>query len=236
MGYWILPTKALSVSEVMGKQPFPGVITSLEPQTKTRRHLGARLNVFVNDRFSFALDASLAARRGIAPGDVLDGETLAELLHEDGAAKAYAGALNFLSFRVRSAKEVRARLERDEWPNEVIDSVLMRLQQERLLDDAQFATMWVENRSLFRPRGAGMLRQELRQKGVEKSEIEAALPDIDEEAENALAALRSKLRSFERYEPKEQREKALGFLQRRGFNFSVARAAWEKLQEEEGLT
>ena len=220
----------------MAKQPFPGVITALEPQAKTRRHLGARLNVFVNDRFSFALDAGLAARRGLEPGVLLDAETLAELLNEDGAAKAYAGALNFLSFRVRSAKEVRARLERDEWPDEVIDAVLSRLQEERLLDDAQFAAMWVENRSRFRPRGTGVLRQELRQKGVEKNSIEAALPDIDEEAENALGALRSKLRSWEHYEPKEQREKALGFLQRRGFNFSVARDAWEKLREEEGLT
>jgi len=220
----------------MGKQPFPGVITALEPQAKTRRHLSARLNVFVNDRFSFALDAGLAARRGLEPGVLLDAETLAELLNEDGAAKAYAGALNFLSFRVRSAKEVRARLERDEWPDEVIDAVLSRLQEERLLDDAQFAAMWVENRSRFRPRGTGVLRQELRQKGVEKNSIEAALPDIDEEAENALGALRSKLRSWQRYEPKEQREKALGFLQRRGFNFAVARAAWEKLREEEDLT
>jgi regulatory protein len=217
----------------MAKQPFPGVVTGVEPQAKTRRHLGARVNVFVNDRFSFALDAALAARRGVRPGVLLDATQLAELLREDGAAKAYARALHFLSYRARSSAEVRARLERDEWPPEVIDGVLRRLQEEKLLDDAQFAQMWIENRSLFRPRGAGMLRQELRQKGVEKSSIEAALPEADAELENAVAAARGKLRSWERLEPDERREKAMAFLQRRGFRFAVARAAWQQLQEED---
>jgi regulatory protein len=218
---------------MLAKQPFPGTITDVEPQTKLRRHLGARVNVFVNGRFSFALDASLAARRGLRAGVLLDAAALAELMHEDGAARAYARALHFMSYRARSADEVRTRLQRDEWPDEVIEGVLHRLRQERLLDDAQFAELWVENRSLFRPRGANLLRQELRRKGVEREAIEAVLPDSEEELENAVAAARRKLRSWERFEPDTRREKALQFLQRRGFRYGVARAAWERLQEEE---
>src|SRR5215212_7175344 len=170
----------------MSRQPFPGIVSAVEAQAKTRRHLGERVNVFVNGKFSFALDADLALRRDVRPGMRLDADQLSQLLAEDGDARAYARALHFLGYRIRSAQEIRARLQRDDWPDEVIERVLARLHDEHLIDDAHFAAAWVENRSLSRPRGARALKQELRGKGVGREEIEAALPDDEQEIENAV--------------------------------------------------
>lgn len=214
----------------MPRQPFAGFITSIEPQAKTRRHLGTRVNVFINEKFSFALDADLAAQRGLRPGRTLNADELSALLEEDGDARAYARALHFLGYRIRSAREIRERLKRD-WPEEVIERVLARLVEEKLIDDAQFAAAWVENRSLLRPRGTRLLQQELRQKGVGKEEIQAALPDEEMEIENAAVALRPKLRLWEKLEERERERKAIEFLQRRGFNFSVARAAVRQISD-----
>ena len=41
-----------------------------------------------------------------------------------------------------------------------------RLEARGLIDDAQFAAYWVEQRQTFRPRGSRALRFELRAKGV----------------------------------------------------------------------
>ena len=217
----------------MARQPFPGIITAVEPQAKTRRHLGPRVNVFVDDKFSFALDAELARRRGLHPDVRLDAATLNELLAEDGDARAYARALFFLGYRIRSAQEIRARLQRDEWPDEVIERVLARLRDEKLVDDVHFAAAWVENRSLYRPRGARALKQELRQKGVGREEIEAALPDDEMEIENAITAVRPKLRLWTALEGRERQKKIYDFLMRRGFNFGTAKAALRRLEEED---
>lgn len=217
----------------MARQPFAGIITSVEAQAKTRRHLGERVNVFVGEKFSFAIDANLAARRGLCAGRTLDNQELSALLQEDGDAKAYARALHFLGYRPRSAGEIRVRLKRDDWPEEVIERVIERLQREKLLNDAHFAALWVENRTLSRPRGARMLKQELRQKGVDKEDIEAALPDDEIELENAIEALRPKLRLWEKLETRERERKMIEFLQRRGFNFSVARAALRQIADNE---
>ncbi len=92
---------------------------------------------------------------------------------------------------------------------------------------------WVENRSLHRPRGARMLQQELRQKGVDKEDIVAALPDEQIELENAIEALRPKLRLWEKLETRERERKIIEFLQRRGFNYSTARAALREMAEQE---
>lgn len=217
----------------MPRQPFAGIITSVEAQAKTRRHLGGRVNVFVGGKFSFAVDASLAARRGLEPGRRLDTEELAALLQEDGDAKAYARALHFLGYRIRSAQEIRTRLKRDEWPEEVIERVIERLQNEKLVDDASFAATWVENRSLYRPRGGRMLKQELRQKGVGREEIEAALPDSEMEVVNAIEALRPKLRLWEKLESRERERKIIEWLQRRGFSYATARAALREMADNE---
>jgi regulatory protein len=216
----------------MPRQPFPGTITAVEAQAKTRRHLGQRVNVFVDGRFSFALDTALAMQYDLHPGFELDGVRLEELLRADGDARAYARALQFLSYRPRSAAEISDRLKRDEWPDTVINRVLQRLQSEKLVNDACFAAAWVENRSLSRPRGARALRQELRQKGVEREVIDEALPDAEQEVENAVEAARHKLNTWSRLEERDRREKMLAFLQRRGFNYSTARAALTRLEED----
>lgn len=214
------------------KQPFPGTITRIEEQSRTRQHLGARVNVFIDDKFSFAIDAQLANQSALEAGVVISQSTLSHLLREDGEAKAYRRALYFASFRTRSEREIRERLKRDEWPDEIIDGAIERLKAEKVLDDAQFAASWVENRSFSRPRGAYALRQELRGKGVGREEIEAALPTADEESENALAALRAKWRTWERFEGREREQKMIEFLQRRGFNYSTARGALKRLDED----
>ena len=221
----------------MKRQPFPGVVTTIAMQAKTRRHLGQRANVFIDGKFSFALDVALIKKYQLENGRRIDGVLLSQLLQEDGDAKAYARALHFLSYRRRSIKEVRERLERDEWPDEVIARVLTRLQTEKLLGDETFSSAWVEHRTLSRkPRGAGMLRAELRHKGVARETIDEALPDANAELQNATVAMRailnSKSRAWSTLEAHEKQNKLFAAMQRRGFIYCVAKTAWNQLQEE----
>jgi regulatory protein len=221
----------------MPRQPFPGTITALVAQAKSRKHLGERVNIFIDAKFSFALDILLVEKHKLARGMQISAQFLSQLLQEDGDAKARARALHFLSYRPRSINEVRERLKRDEWSDEVIDRVLARLQQEKYLGDELFSSLWVENRTLGKPRGARVLRQELRQKGVANETIDEALPSNDEELENAVAAarqlLKSKERAWKNFKEREKRDKFFATMQRRGFSFYVAKAAWQQIEEED---
>jgi regulatory protein len=136
----------------MSKEPFPGVVSSVVAQPKTRRHLGQRVNVFIDGKFSFALALELALDYGLRPKFVITSALLEEMLRRDGDARAYARALNHLSYRVRSTKEIHDKLLKDEFPDVVIQRVLERLAKEGQLNDENFAAMWVENRTLSRSR------------------------------------------------------------------------------------
>ena len=215
------------------KQPVAGTISAAVAQEKARRHLGARVNVFIADKFSFAVSADVAFKHGLCPDLTLSEDDLAQILREDGEAKALQTALNFLAVRARSREEIRKRLARDEWSETVISRVLERLENVQLLDDGAFARGHVENRSRFRPRGAGMLKQELRQKGVTKEEIEAALPDAESETQNAVLALQKAARRLEKFEGREQQNKAIELLARRGFSYGIAKTAFKIWSEDE---
>ncbi|MEO6906305.1 MAG: RecX family transcriptional regulator [Abditibacteriaceae bacterium] len=218
-------------------EPFPGTITSVVASAKTRRHLGARVNVFIDEKFSFALSLDLALEHGLKKDLVIDVALLKVLLRQDGDAKATARALNFLGFRQRSENEVRQKLREKEFPDDVIDRVLDKLRRNYLISDREFAVSWVENRSRNRPRGARMLQQELRQKGISTETIAAVMPNQDDELVNAVAALqkilRSKERAWEDLEEKERYQKAIQYLMRRGFNFSVCKTAWDECSRED---
>lgn len=217
----------------MKGQPFPGRISALIAQERVRKHLGARVNVFVDDQFSFALSAQLVFKHGLRPDFEISAAFLEQLLREDGENKAFLTACNFLGHRARSEGEIRARLARDEWSETVIVPVLARLRELKLVDDADFAQNWVENRGRSRPRGARALQQELRQKGVARETIEESLPDAAQEIQNALLALQKTARKWEALDEKIARQKALEFLARRGFGFGAARDAWNLWREDE---
>jgi regulatory protein len=148
-----------------------------------------------------------------------------------------AGALDlaqaFLAARPRSEREVQQRLARGGFTEEVITAALARLRHAGLLDDSAFATYWLEQRQTFRPRGARLLRAELRQHGI-ASELaaSAAATTTDEAAEDAYrAALKAAIRLAEQDEH-TFRTKLGQLLARRGFDWDTITPVVERLRQE----
>jgi regulatory protein len=203
-----------------------GTVTKLEVQKKNKE----RVNVHLDGAYAFALEITAAA--ALRRGQHLSDTDIAALQDEDTRKKAYLYGVRLLGGRPRSRAEVMQKMRRKEYSDDVIESALERLTREGLIDDAEFARYWSENRTQFRPRGARALQYELRQKGVAKEDIDAAVAEVDED-DAAFAALQPKLRTWERLPEEEARQKALAFLARRGFGWSVAERAWKRSRQAE---
>jgi regulatory protein len=148
-----------------------------------------------------------------------------------------AGALDlaqaFLAARPRSEREVQQRLVRGGFGEDVITAALDRLRQSGLLDDTAFASYWLEQRLTFRPRGARLLRAELRQLGVgAELAATAAASTTDEAAEDAYrAALKTAIRLAEQDEH-TFRTRLGQLLARRGFDWDTITPVVERLRQE----
>jgi regulatory protein len=200
-------------------------ITALKAQKRNSQ----RINVYLDGEFAFGLSRYAAA--WLQVGQDLSPEKIQELQDIDAQEVAYQRALNFISYRPRSEKEVRQNLQKHDTPEEVIPEVLTRLRKGGLVNDRQFAQAWVENRSTFRPRGRRALTIELRQKGIANEAIDEALRDLDEETLAYQAALKQS-RKYAGLEWMAFRQKMSAFLARRGFRYEVAKPVIEQVWSE----
>jgi regulatory protein len=131
-------------------------------------------------------------------------------------------AENYIDYQPRTSAEVRRRLAKSGYEEEVVETVVADLENAGLLDDSKFSADWVESRS--RRKGFGKLRlaSELRQKGVDKSQVDKAVAEIDPEAElqAAISLARRRVSPADSGDPAAKRRLA-GYLQRRGYNWEI---------------
>jgi len=144
--------------------------------------------------------------------------------------------------RLSHAPRTRAELEKDLARRgadpEVSAQVLDRFEEVGLIDDASYARMWVESRHRGKALARSVLKQELRQRGVDSESIDVALEQIDDDAEYQRALEFASRKA--RVKPGEDSAKALsrlaGQLARKGYPagvcFSVSKEVLGPLLEE----
>ena len=190
-------------------------ITALVAQ----KHNPDRVSVYLDGEYAFGLARIVAA--WLSVGQSLGEEKIASLKAADAQESAYLQALKLLSYRPRSAEEVRQNLEKHAFAPEAVEAAIERLQRAGLLNDAAFAQAWVDNRTDFRPRSRRALAYELRRKGVPAELVEQSLESVDDE-ELALQAASKYARRLESLDWPDFRRKLAGFLGRRGFSYATA--------------
>ncbi|MBI2862244.1 MAG: RecX family transcriptional regulator [Chloroflexi bacterium] len=206
-------------------------VTALKPHLKHPE----LVKVYLDQRYAFTVDALTVQVRGLQPGTVLTLEDVEEFRREGAHQRAYDAALRFLAARPRSEEEVRRRLSRVGWGEEVVGRVLDRLRSAGLVDDRAFVLFWLENRTQFNPKGSRALSAELRQKGIDPLLARELLAGQDEE-EAALHALRRGIRRWRREGDFSGFRQRFGpYLARRGFSLDAINSAlgqlWRELQE-----
>ena len=206
-------------------------VTAIKPQKKGKN----RVNLFLDGKFTLGLSASVLDEAGIHAGQNLSRSEVENLKRADLTQRAMDQALRYLGYRPRSESEVRARLARYGYEDDVIARTLNRLRTSGLISDTSFATFWKESRVNFSPRSNRLLTQELRQKGVSSEIIAATTEGIDNETE-AYRAGYKKAHSLDKVDYYEFRRKLGAFLHRRGFDYEVIKSVVDKLWQERELT
>ena len=97
--------------------------------------------------------------------------------------------------------------------------MLARFTDVGLIDDATFANAWVESRHYGRGLGRRALAAELRQRGVDRGDIQAAVGSLSPETElaTAQALVERRLRSTAGQPPESRFRRLAGMLARKGY-------------------
>ncbi len=184
-------------------------------------------------------------RAGTEPGLADADRAPARARSEHGGTRAPADAdpeaiarqicLRLLSAAPRTQAELAAALRRRGVPDAAAAAVLARFAEVKLIDDELFARAWVESRHHGRGLAGRALGQELRQRGVPSTEIEAALGQLSPEQELATARelVERRLPGTAALPPLARMRRLTSVLARKGYSPALAyRVVREALERE----
>lgn len=150
----------------------------------------------------------------------------------DDAAGDVTAAVQFVlrstEKRPQTEAEVADKLRRRGYGEQVVDAALAEARRVGAVDDAAFATAWVEDRGRNRGFGQARLRTELQRRGVEDAQIDAAVRQLDDRDDHSTAVTLARRRA--RQLPDHLDQAALlrrlgGYLTRRGYPPGLAERA-----------
>jgi regulatory protein len=214
-----------------GYRKLMGKITAIRAG-KGRRE---RVKVYLDDKFTFNLEAELAVKEGLRIGQELPANQIESLAKSDRFYSCLSGAMHYLSYRPRSEYEVRERLKQHGFDSDSIEAVVAKLKEQGLIDDMAFAQFWKGSRDSFSPRSQWLIKSELRRKGVAGDTIDQVANAVDDDSSAYRAAV-NKARKLPKSDYQRFRHRLGEYLKRRGFSYGVINRIVEQVWREQGAS
>ncbi|GGE78398.1 recombination regulator RecX [Priestia taiwanensis] len=208
------------------------IITKIEVQQKNKE----RFNIYVNrgsgEEYGFSIDQNTLIEYNLKSGMELDELAITEVFFFEEKRSAYLKAINYLSYGMRTEKEVYDYLLKKEIPQEVIREVIQTLLEQRYLNDVEYAKAYVQTHSHVSAKGPHVIARTLRTKGIGAETVTAILHEYsdDKQVENAVKLCQKKLKSYAKLSLKEKKQKLEIMLRTKGYPYSVSSAALEELE------
>jgi regulatory protein len=157
---------------------------------------------------------------------------------DDPGAVARLICLRQLTAAPRTRAQLARTLRRRGVPDEAAEAVLGRFAEVGLIDDATFASAWVESRHHGRGLGRRVLEAELNQRGVDRDDIRTAVAKLSTETElaTARALVERRLASTASVPGQARLRRLVGMLARKGYPAGLAYRVVSEALDQEGQT
>lgn len=195
-------------------------ITKIEVQKKRKE----RVSVFLEGEYAFGLNGEVALKFGLKEGDRITQKEIDEILLQEEKKAAKNRALRFLAYRARSEKEVVDKLAEIGYDEKIITWVVSELKRLGFVNDEEFVRSFCNSKMTYKPMGERLLRQQLREKGINEEIIEKALEETYSEknqVEIAKSLAERRKQQYKDLDWRKRRKRIADFLFRRGFNWEV---------------
>lgn len=134
-----------------------------------------RVNIFLDEKYAFSVDLDVLVQHDLKKGKELDEADIIEIQFGDSVKKGFQQAVDYLSYRMRSVKEVTDYLTKKEIPATAISEIIHKLKHYKYVNDLEFAEAYVSTHRKTNSKGPSVLKKELKLKGIDDDTIEQAL-------------------------------------------------------------
>ncbi len=213
------------------------VLATISKITLHKKRKG-RYHIYIqqdgSEQYAFTLNEDVLVKHALQKGSSLSQEQMIAIKKDEEKSKAFNRALHYLSYRMRTVKEMNGYLYDQEITDEEKDEILQRLLEMNLLDDAAFAESYVRTKKNTQKKGPLKISVELKEKGVAEKAIQGALKQYTdgEQLEHAIEWGEKKQRSYKSDSIQKKKQKLIQFLMQKGFSQSVAVEALKEINFE----
>ncbi|MGL6107598.1 recombination regulator RecX [Romboutsia sp.] len=202
------------------------IITKIESQKKSTD----RVNIYVNDEFFMAIFAELVYSFNLKKGMTIDEDYLKSILKDEMYLKAKNKALNILAKSDQSEKKIREKLSSD-FDDDALDRVIEFLKNNKFIDDDLLAQKIVNTNIHLNKCGKNRIKQNLYNKGIDKSSIHEAISEIDSnvEFENALYLAQKRYNRIKNEDNRKIHQKISQHLAYKGFDYDTIKRVLSKI-------
>lgn len=207
------------------------IITKITTQKKQTD----RYNIFIDkgkgEEFGFAVSQDVLIAFDLKKGKEIDEEELRDIMYKEDVQKAFNRAVQFLSHRMRSMKEIRDHLKRKETEEDIIPLVMEKLSKLKYVNDLEFGKAYVRTQARTSSKGPGVIEKELMEKGLTQAEIRGSMPEYtkEEQIENATKLATKKAAQSKKRSANEMRQKIKATLMQKGYSAEVVAVALESM-------
>ncbi|MBU7594856.1 recombination regulator RecX [Metabacillus halosaccharovorans] len=205
----------------------------------TQKQSTERFNIYLDDgqgeKYAFSVDQDVFIKYNLRKGQEIDELEIHEIQYGDLSKKAYNKALEFLSYRMRSIKEVAEHLAKKEFNDVIIQDVIYKLKEYNYVDDLEFAIAYVRTQKQTNGKGPNVLKRELIGKGINQDFIEQALQEYkdDDQLQEAIDHAEKLLKKNNRISTVQIKQKIEQHLMRKGFPYDIISKALDEVQYEQ---
>jgi len=182
-----------------------------------------KIHIFLDGEYSFTVDSEFWFTSGWCRIKEIDEEDLEELREDIEMRRAWLKALDLLSLRSHSQKELIVKLRR-KYSQETAEAVAHKAAELGLIDDEAFAEMYARELIERKKYGISRVKNELRLKGISSHIIESVIFSLDFDSKESIINLVERKYARKLSDEKGRRQ-VIAALQRLGYSYSDIRAA-----------
>lgn len=201
----------------MGEEKY--IITKVEVQKRNKN----RVNVYINNEFSFACSAELVYTYNLSKDKVVDMDSLVEIVNEDNFIKCKSTSLKTIERAYKTEKQITDKLLQKGYDEKVIDRTRDFLKQYDFINDDKYVDMYIKDK--INTEGRNKIKYTLINRGIREDVLNQKLSNIEDDLEEKLALkLAEKKYALLAKDQKDIRtiqKKLNDFLVRKGYSFDI---------------
>src|SRR5699024_4576626 len=169
----------------------------------------------------------------LTKGQSLSDEDIDAITEEESSQRAYVQAVRYLSYRMRSIQEMEDYLKKKAIDRKRIEQVMVRLIEEKLLDDNAFAKAYVRDRIRQTSKGPKIIINELMTKGIRHPIAHRAVQQYDYESqlETVMKWLQKEYKKKSIHSFQKRQEQLKVKLMHKGFEHDIINEAFQRQGE-----